>query len=200
MTEYNLEGRKYTKIYIDNELYLIDSESELLNLQDNIFGFNNSLDKNEFTLFKDEKDKTEEIILNCRVNLGDTKNEKTKIFLINEENNSTQLTKKKTKRGRERTIKGNENKNKKEKIHDKNTSDNLIRKIQVHYLSFIVSFLNDILKNLNYKTKFLNLNYEFKMNIKKDFVESLKKKTIGEIISNEISNKYKGKEKNFIIL
>ena len=29
MTEYNLEGRKYTKIYIDNELYLIDSESEL---------------------------------------------------------------------------------------------------------------------------------------------------------------------------
>ena len=107
------------------------------------------------------------------------------------------MTKKKTKRGRERTIKENENKNKKEKIHDKNTSDNLIRKIQVHYLSFIVSFLNDILKNLNYKTKFLNLNYEFKMNIKKDFVESLKKKTIGEIISNEISIKYKGKEKNF---
>ena len=197
MTEYNLEGRKYTKIYIDNELYLIDSETELLNLQDNIFGFNNSLDKNEFTLFKDEKDKTEEIILNCRVNLGDTKNEKIKKFIINEENNSTQLTKKKTKRGRERTIKEKENKNKKEKIHDKNTSDNLIRKIQVHYLSFIVSFLNDILKNLNYKTKFLNLNYEFKMNIKKDFVESLKKKTIGEIISNEISIKYKGKEKNF---
>ena len=194
MTEYNLEGRKYTKIYIDNELYLIDSESELLNLQDN---FNNSLDKNEFTLFKDEKDKTEEIVLNYRVNLGDTKKEKIKKFIINEESNSTQLTKKKTKRGRERTIKENENKNKKEKIHDKNTSDNLIRKIQVHYLSFIVSFLNDILKNLNYKTKFLNLNYEFKMNIKKDFVESLKKKTIGEIISNEISIKYKGKEKNF---
>ena len=197
MTEYNSEGRKYTKIYIDNELYLIDSETELLNLQDNIFGFNNSLDKNEFTLFKDEKDKTEEIILNCRVNLGDTKKEKIKKFIINEESNSTQLTKKKTKRGRERTIKENENKNKKEKIHDKNTSDNLIRKIQVHYLSFIVSFLNDILKNLNYKTKFLNLNYEFKMNIKKEFVESLKKKTIGEIISNEISIKYKGKEKNF---
>ena len=35
MSEYNLEERKYTKIYIDNELYLIDSESELLNLQDN---------------------------------------------------------------------------------------------------------------------------------------------------------------------
>ena len=105
------------------------------------------------------------------------------------------MTKKKTKRGRERAIK--ENENKKEKIHDKNTSDNLIRKIQVHYLSFIVSFLNDILKNLNYNIQFLKLNYEFKMNIKKEFVESLKKKTIGEIISNEISIKYKGKEKNF---
>ena len=194
MTEYNLEGRKYTKIYIDNELQLIDSESEFLNLKDN---FNNLLDKNEFTLFKDEKDITEDIILNYRVNLSDTKKEKIKKFVVNEGSNSTQLTKKKTKRGRERKIKENENENKKEKIHDKNTSDNLIRKIQVHYLSFIVSFLNDILKNLNYKTKFLNLNYEFKINIKKEFVESLKKKTIGEIISNEISIKYKGKEKNF---
>ena len=197
MTEYNLEGRKYTKIYIDNELYLIDSESELLNPQDNVFDFSNSLDKNEFALFKEEKDKTEKIILNCPDNLSNVKKENIKKFIIKEESNSTQFTNKKTKRGRERKIKENENENKKEKFHDKNTSDNLIRKIQVHYLSFVVSYLNDILNNLNYSIQFLNLNYKFKRNIKRDFFQSLKKKTIGEIISNEISIKYKGKEKNF---
>ena len=167
MTEYNLEKRKYIKIYIDNELYLIDSESELLNPQDNVFDFSNSLVKNEFALFKEEKDKTEKIILNCPDNLSNVKKENIKKFIIKEESNSTQFTNKKTKRGRERKIKENENENKKEKFHDKNTSDNLIRKIQVHYLYFIVSYLNDILNNLNYKFQFLNLNYKFKMNTKK---------------------------------
>ena len=81
-------------------------------------------------------------------------------------------------------------------FHDRNRTDNLLRKIQVHYLSFIVSYLNDILKNLNYKKKFLKLNYKFKSNINKNFVDSLKKKNIGDIISTEISVKYKNKDKN----
>ena len=92
----------------------------------------------------------------------------------------------KKKRGRE--IKGNKNKL---KCHDKNSSDNLLRKIQVHYISFIISFINEILENLGYNQKFFKLDYKFKFNIKKEFVESLKTKNIGEIICNEISSKYK---------
>ena len=48
-----------------------------------------------------------------------------------------------------------------DKIHDKNTSDNLLRKIQVHYLSFIINYINEILINLNYKQRFLHLVYKF---------------------------------------
>jgi len=92
----------------------------------------------------------------------------------------------KKKRGRE--ITGNKNKL---KCHDKNSSDNLLRKIQVHYISFIISFINEILENLGYNQKFFKLDYKFKFNIKKEFVESLKTKNIGEIICNEISSKYK---------
>ena len=40
------------------------------------------------------------------------------------------------------------------------------------------------------------MNYKFKSNINKNFVDSLKKKTIGDIISTEISLKYKNKDKN----
>ena len=40
------------------------------------------------------------------------------------------------------------------------------------------------------------MNYKFKSNINKNFVDSLKKKTIGDIISTEISVKYKNKDKN----
>ena len=67
----------------------------------------------------------------------------------------------KKKRGRE--IKGNKNKL---KYHDKNSSDNLLRKIQVHYISFIISFINEILKNLDYNKRFFKLDYKFKFNIK----------------------------------
>ena len=75
-------------------------------------------------------------------------------------------------------------------IHDKYSADNLLRKLQVHYLTFIISFLNDILKNLNYKKKFLKLDYKFKKNVKQTFVESIKSKSLREIICNNISSKY----------
>ena len=118
------------------------------------------------------------------------------LFYIKSNNNVNKSLKKrfkisKKKRGREKhkQVKINEYEN--EKIHDKNASDNLLRKIQVHYISFIVQFLNEILENLNYQQRFLKLCYLFKRNIKKVFVNSLKAKTIGDIICNPISKKYK---------
>ena len=103
-------------------------------------------------------------------------------------NNSAEYTRKKRGRKKER-----ENKS---QTHDKYSMDNILRKIKNHFLSFIIFFINDILKALNYEQRFLKLNQSFKVNIKKDFVESLKKKTIGEIINNKISTKYKKKIDN----
>ena len=84
----------------------------------------------------------------------------------------------------------------KKKIHDKFTPDNVLRKIQVHYLSFITSFLNIILKHLNYEQQFLKLDYDFKKNVNTKFVESLKSKSIREIICNKVSSKYRIHDKN----
>ena len=85
------------------------------------------------------------------------------------------------------------------KTHDKNAADNLLRKVQVHYLTFIISFINEILQKLGINQQFSNLNYKFKRNVNKQFVESLKAKNIGQIICNEISPKYKEKEDNALI-
>ena len=43
------------------------------------------------------------------------------------------------------------------KIHDKHTIDNVLRKIQVNYMTFLTSFINEILKNLNFNERFLKL-------------------------------------------
>ena len=124
--------------------------------------------------------------------LNENKNSFKKLFQVKKEisssrNNSTEYTRKKRGRKKEK-----ENKN---QTHDKYWMDNILKKIQIHFLSFIILFLNDILKSLNYSQQFLKLDQSFKENIKKDFVESLKKKTIAEIIDNKISIKYKKKIK-----
>ena len=84
----------------------------------------------------------------------------------------------------------------KKKIHDKYSVDNMLRKIQIHYLNFIILFLNEILKNLNYKQRFLKLDYNFKKTVNKDFVERLKKSTLKDIVINKISQKYKNYSNN----
>ena len=172
MTNSYLEGRNYITISKDDDLYSLDYESiNSIENYKNIFDFNFSYKANP--IYNEEIE------------------EKRIYFVDNSEDTKKEKTKKLLKRGKKR--KDNE---KNLTFHDRNRTDNLLRKIQVHYLSFIVSYLNDILKNLNYKKKFLKLNYKFKSNINKNFVDSLKKKTIGDIISTEISVKYKNKDKN----
>ena len=83
------------------------------------------------------------------------------------------------------------------KIHDKYTIDNVLRKLQVNYLTFIVSYINEILEILGYKEKFFNLDYSIKKDINKKNVRFLNKQNIGEIICIQKSHKYKiNKESN----
>ena len=71
------------------------------------------------------------------------------------------------------------------------SEDNILVKIQTHYLNFIISFLNSIFPLFNYHKELKNLDKSFKINIKKSNLnEYLNKTTIGEIISNKISEKY----------
>ena len=91
-----------------------------------------------------------------------------------------------------------------EKIHDKTTPDNILRKIQVHYLSFIRSYINEILGELGFNVKFVDINYNEKRIINKKKVSLLKTLNIGEILCQEISKKYRkqfkeNEKKNHII-
>ena len=84
------------------------------------------------------------------------------------------------------------------KIHNKFTSDNLRRKIHIHFLNFIISFFNGILSYSGYEEQFYKLDYYLNIkNVNKAYFNRLKNKNIGEIISEKISSKFKNKEKDF---
>ena len=72
----------------------------------------------------------------------------------------------------------NRKRNQNKKFHDKKSSDNILRKIQVHYLSFIIDFLNNILRILKYDRQFLELDYNFKKDVNRKHINKLKKNTL----------------------
>ena len=86
------------------------------------------------------------------------------------------------------------------KVHDKNSKDNLLRKILISFFNFCISYSNDILKEFNYDEKFLKLTHDFKNQVKNDFIESLKDKTLYEIIYRKITSKYKTRDENTNII
>ena len=94
----------------------------------------------------------------------------------------------KMKRGRK-----SENNSKKE-THDSKSYDNILIKIQVHYMNFIISFINDCIRAFNKSKKlfFKKFNTDIKKKISKMSFDSIKNSTINEILSNiKISRKYK---------
>ena len=94
----------------------------------------------------------------------------------------------KMKRGRK-----SENNSKKE-THDSKSYDNILIKIQVHFMNFIISFINDCIRASNKSKKlfFKKFNTDIKKKISKMSFDSIKNSTINEILSNiKISRKYK---------
>ena len=83
-----------------------------------------------------------------------------------------------------------------QKFHDKNSWDNILKKVQVRVFKYIIAYANAILKEFNYEDKFLNVYYDFKNNVNKEFFESLKNSTLSDIVCNDISLKYKTKDIN----
>lgn len=100
------------------------------------------------------------------------------------------------KRGRPK--KNNENIFSNKKKHSRLSVDNIIRKIQVHYLTFLVKYVNYFLRKYLIKPfpTFSQLSYELKKNINKGFRQSLENKKIGEILKNKESIKNKNSNEN----
>ena len=85
-------------------------------------------------------------------------------------------------------------KSSKQKTHKADDWDNNIRKIQVHFLNFVVFYSNEVIY-YHLKKKdlfFLKFSYPSKSNVNYDYVEKLKTYNIKELIENlDISPKYK---------
>ena len=94
--------------------------------------------------------------------------------------------KKKAKGGRQGT------KNSKKGVHDDTRFDNLIRKIQVHFFSFVIAFCNDAYKKVfKYSNEsFKNINYENKTTVNFDYTYGLRNLCIKDLLKMKISKKY----------
>jgi hypothetical protein len=91
------------------------------------------------------------------------------------------------KRGRKPKIIG-------KKQHSAFDQDNIIRKIQVHYISFIIDFTNDVILSIYKNNKnmiFKSINYEFKKTVNHSYIQKLFSKNIGEIVKLRASPKNK---------
>ena len=87
--------------------------------------------------------------------------------------------------------------NKSKKSHTKNKADNIKRKIQVHFLTFLIQLLNAIMNKLNLNYSFKDLDYDYKQNTKNTNLKEMKTKTIKQILLEApITTKYTQINKN----
>ena len=96
------------------------------------------------------------------------------------------------KRGRKKENEGKTKKSK--KCHSSDDFDNIQRKIQVSFISFLVRLANDLLKNIfGQKTKFhfKDVDYELKKIVNHKYIEFLKKSNYSDIMKMRISPKNK---------
>ena len=96
-----------------------------------------------------------------------------------------------TKRGRKQNSKNNK------KTHEATDDDNIHRKIQVHFISFITHFINDIIitfvKSRN-APLFKNIDYKLKKIVNQKYFQDLKSKKIADILKMRPSPKMKNHE------
>ena len=83
-------------------------------------------------------------------------------------------------------------------VHGSDSWDNIERKIQVHFLTFLINFCNDALKTEYEHSKytFKQINYSNKTNVSHNYIKHLKGCNIKDILNLEISLKYKNYQRN----
>ena len=84
-------------------------------------------------------------------------------------------------------------------FHDKTRDDNLMRKIQIHFLTFVIDYCNDALRDeYNYsKDFFRHINHESKKTVNYNYTSKLKNSTIKDLLKMDISDKYSRYEKTY---
>jgi len=138
--------------YFYNDNNILEKEKSFKNNYDN---FSESVNLFQFD---DEK---------ISINISDI-NDKKEIKESNNKNNLF-LTKKRKKPGR-KPLTNNKNENMDLKFHDKYEPSNICKKVLTHFITFLISFSNDIIKSVfnekQFKDTFLKIEHKSKLNIK----------------------------------
>ena len=79
----------------------------------------------------------------------------------------------------------------KTKIHDKTSKDNILRKLNVCFLTFAIELANKIVEYFGFEGEFIDLDYSFKKNVTKNSLKKLKSLTFGKLLCKDISKKWK---------
>ena len=139
-------------------------------IKDNSFIFYNYDDSSRSISYDDYQTNTVDLRNEFNIDIIRVLVQKPKPEFISEKRN--------TKRGRPNKL------NKRKKEHSSSSTDNLIRKIQTHYLNFVISFINDSIKRFfqYQKYKFANFTYKEKSKVSFDYLEKMKNSTIGDIL------------------
>ena len=178
------------RIYYNKNLSFEENKTNLKEC-DNVNIFNNNI-----TEEKDDEKTFNNIFYLSNIKEQENENKKSKIIQF-----KTKKVQKETKkimnlrRKRDSKIEGII-----QKKHTALCDDKVLRKIQVHFISFIIHYSNDV---VNYfvsdhtnNTYFLDDEFEIKKRVKLDCVEDIKKKTIQDILKCKITSKIKKIEEN----
>ena len=160
-----------------------------MNSINNCFDFNNNLYANALYLFNifnsvDLKINLNEFSVQPNLHLQKENNILANNGIIENKMNFSENI---PKRGRKRLKMEN-----KKAIHGSNNFDNIQRKIQVHFLSFLINFCNDALKTeyTQFRHTFKQINYKSKTTVNFNHTSFLKKSSIKDLLNLEISEKY----------
>lgn len=87
------------------------------------------------------------------------------------------------------------------KYHDKSRNDNILRKINGHFLNFTIKFINEVLKYFNITSnnkndEFYDINGKYKKLINRTNFSSISNKMISELLTLENNNKFTIKNHN----
>ena len=202
--EYNFLNNKNTSMTFPNKLDMF------INVKTNICNFGQReisleeiktiMDGPKIDLEEEEDDNSDELYFtkNYKTDLQSTESLTKNISLVENiekgkylKKNINFITTLRKKRGRSRKNKSNK---KNQKFHCCDDFDNIQRKIQVDFISFLIRLANDALKHIfGPKTKyhFKHVNYEIKKIVNHNYIEFLKKCNYSDILQMNISPKNK---------
>ena len=156
---------------------------------------------NEFTNNFSSDNSTQSLNLNERppetyrgIIAGNSSEVNSPYFIISRQKEQSEQEKKR--RGRQ--VELNEKRPKKE-MHSSISEDNILTKIQTHFLNFIIFFLNDCVYNYykNRKIKFIKFAHEIKAKVSSKYLNKMKNSTIYDLLTEiETSSKFTRHNKN----